>query len=84
MMQTQWASQINPILANPLNLGSLITGIQLKSGVNVINHGLGRPQQGWIIADQTAAASIYRSAPFNNLTLNLTSSAPVTISLMVF
>ena len=41
-------------------------------------------QQGWIISDQSAAASIYRSAAFNDLTLTLTSSAPCTINLVVY
>ncbi len=82
--QNQWASIINPVLSNPQNNAALLTGVVLKNGVTVINHKLGRKPQGWFIADQTAAAQIYRSAAFNDLTLTLTSNAAVTVSLGVF
>jgi hypothetical protein len=84
MMQSQWASQINPVLANPLTSPRILKNIALTTGVNVINTGLQAMQQGWIISDQSAAASIYRSAAFNDLTLTLTSSAPCTINLVVY
>ena len=83
-MQTRWASQLNPLLANTLINGLFIQNISIVSGKNVINHLLGRQQQGWMLADQTAAASVYRSQPFNDITLTLTSSAPCQISLWVF
>ena len=83
-MQTAWASQLNPVVANPQSSARLITGLTLQSGSNVINHGLGRLMQGWILTDLSGAATIYRSAPMNNLTLTLTSSALVTVSLSVF
>lgn len=81
--QTQWASAINPILANPLVSGQLLT-IGLSNGVTTFNHGLSRNMQGWIIVDQNESASIYRSEPFNSKTLTLTSSAAVTVTLWVF
>lgn len=84
MMQTQWASQIDPMIANPANKMSILKNIVLASGNNVINHLLGRTQQGWIITDIQGAATVYRSAPFNALTLTLNSSAPVTVSVGVF
>lgn len=84
MMQTQWASQLNPVLANPTTNLSVLSNIVLKSGNNVINHKLGQTQQGWILTDIQGAATIYRSAPFNDLTLTLNSSAPVTVSIGVF
>jgi hypothetical protein len=83
-MQTQWKSQIQPALNNPLNNGVVLTNITLAIGDNVINHKLQRMQQGWIITDITGAATIYRDAPFNTLTLTLNSSAIVTINLLVF
>lgn len=84
LMQNKWGSILNPIIANPLNNTLLLKDITLVSGTNVINHLLGRPMQGWYITDVNAAATIYRSQPFNNLTLTLTSSGPATINLAVF
>jgi hypothetical protein len=84
MLQTRWASQLNPLLANPLNNMSTLKDIKLTTGVNVINTLLGRMQQGWVIVDKQGPADVYRSAPFNDLTLTLTSSANVTISIGVY
>lgn len=84
LMQKTWASQLNPMLANALTAGSLIPNVVLTDGSTTFNHYLGRQMQGWIIVDQNAAASIWRSAPLNGTTLTLTSSAAVTVSLWVF
>ena len=84
MMQTRWASLLNPIIANPTNNISILKNVQLKNGVTVINHLLGAVQQGWILTDIQGAATIYRSAPFNATTLTLTSNAAVTVSIGVF
>lgn len=84
LMQNQWATQINPLIANPLNAVSVLKDIELINGVNVINHRLGNHQQGWFLVDKRGAAEIYRSAPFNSLTLQLTSDAAVTVSIGVF
>ncbi len=84
MLQSKWGSLLNPILANPSTNPSILKGIVLNTGVNVINHKLGRQQQGWVIADIDNGATIYRSQPFNEITLILTSSAPATITLLVY
>lgn len=84
LMQTKWAAELNPVLANPATNPSLLTGIKLINGVTVINHKLGQKMQGWAVVDVDGAATIYRSAPLNNLTLTLTSSAAVTVALEVF
>jgi hypothetical protein len=87
LMQTKWASVLEPILQNPLTQGQLLTGIKLINGSNVINHGLGRELTGWIICGITAAAAVYdtqASNPRPNLTLQLTSNAAATASLYVF
>ncbi len=84
MMQTKWASQLNPVLSIPMLSGLMLQNVVLKSGDNVINHLLGRMQQGTIITDQTAASSIYRSKPFNSTTLTLNSSAACQVNLWVF
>jgi hypothetical protein len=80
---TKWASVLNPLLANPLNGVSILENISLSIGSNVINHKLGRLPQGWIIVDKQGVADIYRSAPFNNLTLTLTSSQAVIVNIGV-
>lgn len=84
LMQQRWASIINPFLSKAFVKGQLLPNVSLINGATVVNHKLGRIMQGWIIADQNAAASIYRSAAFNDLTLTLTSNASVTVNLWVF
>lgn len=84
VLQTQWRAILNPLLGNPLNQSSVLEGVALINGVTVINHKLGRTQQGWVITDVNGAATIYRSAAFNNKTLTLTSNAAVTVNIEVF
>lgn len=84
LMQTQWASYLNPLLANPLSQGVFLPNVQLATGVNVINHLLGRKMQGWLITDINAAVTVFRSAALNNLTLTLTASGPAVVSLYGF
>jgi hypothetical protein len=82
---SRWKAIIDAVLGLPLNNGpSLLQNIAIIDGVTVINHGLGRNPQGWFLVDSTAAVTPYRSAPFNSLTLSLTSGAAATISLIVF
>lgn len=79
-----WAQSLNPIIASPLSSASFLLNIPLINGTNIIQHKLGRLMQGWFISDVNGAATIYRSAPMNNLTLTLTSSAAVTVNIGVF
>lgn len=83
-MQTTWAAQLDPVISNQLVNGLLLPNLMLKSGDNVINHKLGRAPQGWFLVDTTAACQLYRSAPYNNLTITLNASAPTTAALWVF
>ena len=83
-MQTQWQSQLGPLLANPFNNSQLLLNITLTTGVNVINHKLGRMQAGWIQTDINAAITLFRSAPLSTTTLTLTASGPAIVSLEVF
>jgi hypothetical protein len=79
-----WAQTLNPVIANPLNNVKIIQGYNLVSGINRINHGLGQLQQGWFLTDVNAAITVYRSSPFNNQTLTLTSSGAATVNIGVF
>lgn len=83
-METLWKSALDPVLANLLLQGNLISNITLNNGVTVINHKLGRMQLGWFLTDNTGIATIYRSQPFNNLTLTLTSNASEVVSIWCF
>lgn len=75
---------MDPIVSNGLNNVSVLEDIDLANGTTVVNHRLGRMMQGWFILDIDGAATIYRSAPMNTLTLTLTSDAAVTVKIGVF
>ncbi len=82
--QDRWATDLNPVIDFAPTQGILLTNQALKDGVTVLNHLLGRQQQGWMITDINGPATIYRSQPFNSLTLTLTSSAAVTCNIWVY
>lgn len=82
--QTSWKAAILPVLNNEINQGILLENITITTGINVINHLLGRKQIGWIITDKNSNANLYRSVELNNKTLTLTSDANSIISLWVF
>jgi hypothetical protein len=84
LMQNSWASQLNPVLANPLTSANILKNVKLINGTTIINHLLGRMQQGWFLTDINAAATIYRSQPLSATTLTLTSNAACTVSIGVF
>lgn len=84
LLQNNWKAQIDPLLALALTQGFVIPSVPLANGLTVINHRLGRLLQGWFLTDINGAATIYRSAPKNALTLTLTSSAVVTADVFVF
>lgn len=83
-MQTKWAAILEPVLQLALLKGVSVEGVKLSTGNNSINHKLGRAPQGWFITDINAAASIYRSEPFNSLSLTLNSDAACTVNLYVY
>ena len=84
MAKNKWASELNPVLANPMTNMRVLQNVSLTAGTNVINHGLGQAQQGWILTDIQGAATVYRTAPFNSTTLSLHSSASVIVNIGVF
>lgn len=87
MMQTRWASILDPIIANPITSGAVLKQVQLIIGSNSINHLLGRKLQGWFLVRQRGAASIYDTQDSNsmpNLTLTLTSDANVSVDIWVY
>lgn len=87
MLQTNWATQLDPVVALPINKGLILPSIPLVIGTNQVNHKLGRKLQGWWVVRQRAAASIYDEQDLQmnpTLMLALVSSANVTIDLFVF
>ena len=87
LMQTAWASKLNPVLANAITQGLLLKSVVLLAGANQINHKLGRALQGWLIVRSRSLASVYDLQDGNKtptLTLSLQSSATVTVDLYVF
>jgi hypothetical protein len=86
LLQTGWASQINPVLGNPTVNGVLQRGIKLVSGTNSIDHKLGRTLQGFIVTDMLDTYSqIFRTVSKTPaLTLNLNSSVATTIDIYCF
>ncbi len=87
MLQTSWASMLDPWLLNPRSKTSVLKNVQLAVGPNQINHLLGRNLQGWSIVRQRGPASFYDeqdSNPTPQLTLALNSSAIVSIDIEVY
>ncbi len=81
----KWAAELNPILALPILNGNLLTNISLAASVPLaINHLLPRMPQGWILIDNTADTSVWRTRDFSQYTITLEASADTTISLWVF
>lgn len=83
LMQTKWASQLNPVIALALLKGRQINDVALQSGSNVIDHKLGRQPQGWFLVDLNANVTAYRTA-WDELTITLTSSGSATAALYVY
>lgn len=81
----RWASELNPILALPILQGIQIDNVVLTmSTPRVINHLLQRKPQGWFLVDNDSDSTVWRTEPFNNLTLTLESSADTTVSIWVY
>lgn len=83
----RWASTLNPVLANPIISGNLLSGVTVKTGSNTINHGLGRDLQGYIVVMNNSAVTFHDNQSQNqhtDLTLILVASGAAVISLYVF
>lgn len=83
----KWAATLNPIISNPLFSGNLLQGVDLATGANTINHGLGDKLQGYIVVLNSANVTFYdsqKSNPRPQLTLILNASGPTTVSIYVF
>lgn len=87
MLQTAWASKIDPVLQNPLINGRILKQVQLQTGTNQVNHGLQRALQGWFMVRQRSAGNVYDNQDNNTmptLTLELVSDAVINVDIYVF
>lgn len=84
LMLTQWKSALDPILANPIILGTQLSTISLSTIATTVPHKLGRTQLGWFITDINAAATIFRTGDFNASNMVLTASAPCIVDIWVY
>lgn len=86
MMQTQWSSQLNPVISNSIVNGRLMKNVQLTTGSNSINHLLDRNYQGYFITGMHGAfIQIYDTpSPSPTKTIVLNASAPGSLDLWVF
>lgn len=78
---------LNPIFNTQILGGNLLTNQTLVSGLNSINHGLGRNLNGWFPVRIRSAATFFDSQDANktpNLTLALNSSANCIADIYVF
>ena len=88
-VQDAVTESFNVLNAALLTEARLLTGISLVSGSpTAVEHGLGRPVQGWLLADADTSAQVWRpvSAPVDapNKLLFLQASTSVTVSIIVF
>lgn len=87
-LQTEWVSQINPVIDSPIATPSLIQNVVLEVGDNTVTHGLGQTLQGWVITRMRGAFSQVFDKQDDNATpqttLVLNSSVQVTVDIIVF
>lgn len=87
LMQNAWAQRLNPLIRNPSLQSLILPQVALISGVNTINHRLGKKLTGWRIVRLRATAEIYDQQDDNqmpDLTLVLVSNAAVTVDIECF
>jgi hypothetical protein len=86
LLQSAWASIIDPITNNPANKGVIVKNVILSSSC-VVNHGLGRTLQGWEIVRLRGSATVYDNQNANTTpdkTLLLIASSGVSADILCF
>ncbi len=87
LLQTNWASILDPVIGLPIVDSIILKNIHLAIGDTSVDHKLSRKLIGWIVIRQRAAASIFDYQDINKtptLTLALHSDADVIVDLLVF
>lgn len=78
---------LNEVLKNQLNNSTLLEGVVLTTGTNLINHQLDHKLIGWFVTRLSAAVTIYDTQGTNDLssrTLRLVASGACVVDLFVF
>jgi hypothetical protein len=82
---------LNPVLANPLVNGQLVSGVTLNpTGTpTTVAHGLGRSLKGWLLVRKRGTFDVYDAQDSNpqpaaTLILNSTAAQKQLVSLWVF
>ena len=86
LLQSKWASIIQPVLDLPSNNAVILSNIVLSSS-SVISHTLGRELSGWHIVRQRGSATIYDRQDTNlnpDKTLLLSASSGVRVDILCF
>lgn len=78
---------LDRLTASPMADALVLERVSLTTGVNKVNHRLGRKLRGWSVARQRSAASIYDAQDAcrsPELLLELVASADVVVDLVVY
>lgn len=75
-------------IVNNIGNADILDGITILSKTinttdTIVNHGLGRPVNGWIVVDKDGLGDVYKTASTKN-TITLKSSVQVTVDLYVY
>lgn len=87
LLQTNWASQLDPVINQPINQGHILKNVSLLTGTNLVNHLLQRNLQGWFIVRQRSAGLFYDTQDSNQMSqlyLKLVSDSNVSVDIFVF
>jgi len=87
-MQSKVKAAFDNINANLFLSGSILAGVSLTSGSNVVNHKLGRRISGYIVVSSSVASTFNDNISLGSDALQssvtITASASTTVSLWVF
>lgn len=85
--QTQLGSVLQPILNNPIVLGTALKNVALNNGSTTIPTTINRTLQGWFLTRVRGQATVWDSQDSNpspSQTLLLNSNAAVVVDIWVF
>ena len=82
--QDRWATDINPVLNNPIVLGNQLVNIALKVGSNTIDHKLGKKYTGYIITGMHGAFTQIYDTPSQRPALQLILNSSVATSVDIY
>jgi hypothetical protein len=86
-ISSKWKAALDPVLANLLINGQLLSSVTLQNGTTAVNHKLGRLPQGWfVVSPQGPSGNVYQASqqPNPTLTLSLVNNAVLITDLWVF